>query len=48
MGANMSTPQNPRRRSRQKARRTRQLVAWRENHEKTPDPVKPRTTGEKG
>jgi hypothetical protein len=28
----MSTPQNPRRRRRQKARRTKQLAAWREKN----------------
>jgi len=36
----MSTPQNPRRRRRQKARRTKQLAAWRDkNPGSTESPV---------
>jgi hypothetical protein len=30
----MSTPQNPARRRKQKARRTKQLAAWRDKHPK--------------
>jgi hypothetical protein len=43
----MTTPQNPRRRNRQKARRTKQLAAWRANPEKKTEQAKPEASAKK-
>jgi hypothetical protein len=44
----MTTPQNPARRRKQKARRAKQLAAWRAaNAEKQPTPAKPEAGGKR-